>query len=89
MLSDSNIAKINALIAQELREADRFINTPEDKMNALNRVAKLQTLLSEQMIPQPVDLDQLADVIIAKLTKPSTPKPPSILSVLVDAYARR
>lgn len=87
MLSDDNVRKINAMIAKELREADRFVTSDDDKLAALDRVAKLQTLLYKQTMPQ-VNMDQLADKIIEKMSKPSGPEPHP-LSVLIDTFINR
>lgn len=86
MLSNDNVAKINSQIAKELREADRFVNFDEEKMAALERVAKLKTLLSEQTT-QPIDYDQLATAIIEKMTQ-SRPEPHP-LTTLIEAFLNR
>lgn len=87
MLSDDNVRMINVMIAKELREADRFVTSDDEKLAALERVAKLQTLLEKQITPQ-VNMDQLADKIIEKMSKPSDPEPHP-LSVLIDAFINR
>lgn len=87
MLSQANIIKINHQIAKELREADRFINSDAEKMAALERVAKLKTLLIEQTT-QPIDYDQLANSIIEQMT--AAPRhQPHPLTIIFEAFARR
>lgn len=61
MLSDRNIAEMNRQIAAELRNADSICSTPEEKMQALERIAKLRELLT----PQPTREDILTELASA------------------------
>lgn len=86
MLSEANITRINHQIAKELREADRFINSDAEKKAALERVAKLKTLLSEQTVQ--IDYDQLANSLIEQMT--AAPRhQPHPLTIIFEAFARR
>jgi hypothetical protein len=87
MLSAANVSKINNQIADEIRQVERRFNSDEEKLAALDRIAKLKALLSEQP-PQTIDYDQLANALIEKLT-PAPRHDPHPLMTLIETLARR
>lgn len=84
MLSDRNISDINDQIRSELREVDSMMSSNEDKMAALERIAKLKSLLdspTESETCVRLDPNQIAEALT---TRPNFLEP-SLLEKVIDA----
>lgn len=55
MLTEKNIQDINSQIASELRTVGRYTPSAEEKLAALDRIARLKALLDENTNPTPFD----------------------------------
>lgn len=88
MLSDSNIRQINRQIAAELRIVDSSIRSHAEKMVALERVTKLQTLLSPQPSREEI-LSELAASIVEAQRNPQPPTPAENLIADLATLFRR
>ncbi len=53
MLTDATIRKINAQIQSELRNADSYVASQEEKLAALERVVKLKEILDPIEVEAP------------------------------------
>lgn len=85
MLSDYNIRKINEQITSELRIADSYGATHAEKMEAFERVAKLQALLNPQ--PSRTDILQELATAFAAAQQPTKPVQPSGNGLIADLIA--
>jgi len=71
MLSDQNVRRINNQIADELRTVDSICSSDQEKIAAIDRIAKLKSLLT----PQPSRSDILAELAEALVEAQRNPKP--------------
>jgi hypothetical protein len=83
MLSDQNVRMINVRIGNELRTLDSICSSQEEKLEAIERIAKLKELLT----PQPSRSDILRELAIAlkQEQKPSTEH--TVTDYIADAIA--
>jgi hypothetical protein len=82
MLSQTTVNKINDQIRRELHTVNSSFSSHEDKMEALERIAKLKELLN----PQPSRQDILRELAIA-LTDRQTPTPHSASDLVTEIFA--
>lgn len=67
MLTEDTIRKMNDQIQEELEIVDRITYSHQEKMDALERIAKLKEILAPQNHPSPDEtLSQLATALIEK-----------------------
>lgn len=88
MLSDRNVRKINDQIANELRTVGGAFTSAVDKAAALDRIAKLQALLTPQPSREDI-LTELAAAIVDETKKPHQPSPTALaIETLITRLAR-
>jgi hypothetical protein len=71
MLSRTVIVKINRQIEDELRIVDSICSSQQDKLDAIERIAKLKALLSPQPSREEI-LDELASAITVQVRQKDT-----------------
>ena len=86
MLSDHNVQKINDQISDELRIVDGAFTSHTDKMEAIERINQLKSLLS----PQPTRQDILAELALAikEQNTPTTQSPADLVTEIFAAFRR-
>lgn len=85
MLSQENVKKINDLIESELRTVDRAFTDHEEKLEALERIAKLKALLSPQPSTEEI-VEMLATALASK--NPVGPAQPGPMERILDHFLR-
>lgn len=78
MLSNDVIRKINAQIVIELRKADSIGTDHQEKMEALERIAKLKALLSPQPSAEEI-AEHVANFLKTQTVTPSPAEPPTLI----------
>jgi septal ring factor EnvC (AmiA/AmiB activator) len=87
MLSSTNVRKINDQIERELRDVNSIVTSNEDKIAALDRIARLKALLN----PQPSRSDILSELASAFVEAQRTPPPTpadNFANALADIFRR-
>lgn len=88
MLTDKNVHEINKQIERELRVVNSFVSDNEDKAAALDRIAKLEQLITP---PQPSRRDiltELADALVDKARREQHLGTRDICIALANALSR-
>lgn len=88
MLSNENIRKINRQIESELRNSTAFMASNEDKMAALDRVAKLKSML--EPTPEPADLRKtIVQELAALIAETQKPEPTQVDTLIEALFGNR
>lgn len=82
MLSNDNIREINRSIERELRNVSSIATSDEEKVAALDRIAKLKALL----YPQPTREELLAELATALVEAQRNP-PPTLADTIFENVA--
>lgn len=86
MLSDRNVRELNSMIEKEMREM-RWADTHAEKLECVDRIAKLKELLH----PQPSRKQILADLAeaLAEVPTPAIPQSSPLIDLLRTFITRQ
>jgi hypothetical protein len=90
MLSQNVINKINHQIEDELRNVDSICSSPQEKMEAIERIAKLKALLTPQPSREEI-MSELASALTDKVQQKETQydSRPSLGDIFADAIRKQ
>jgi len=87
MLNDNNIREINNQINRELRNVNSICKSPDEKLQALDRIAKLKALLTPQPSREEI-LSELAAALVEAQRNPPATFADNLINDIVGHFRR-